>query len=229
MRLSTRFWLFTTLFASLLLITGVFLKKEIDEVKKMKDDLEKVTLTKKPVNDKQRLSTPSTEGEMKIGIVNMSYIFSEFYKTKDAQMQYNSSESSANKEINERLDLLKKEMESVRTLEAELEKTDLSKEAHEIKLKEHDEKLSKVRALDRETAEFRSAKQKKLQEQFLVMRKDIIDEIMKVVNEQTHIRGYDIVLDKSGLSAGAVPVVLYSRPDLDISNSVITILNKKNR
>ena len=37
---------------------------------------------------------------------------------------------------------------------------------------------------------------------------------------------YDIVFDKSGLSAGAVPVVLYSRDDLDFSQDVIAALNK---
>lgn len=229
MRLSTRFWLLTALFVCLVLITGGFLKKEIDDIQKIKQHLESGGFCKKSLNSKEELSTLSTGTELKIGIVDMSYIFSEFYKTKDAQTEYNASETSANKEINDRLDLLKKEMESVRSLETELEKPELSKEARDAKLKEHDEKLSKVRALDRETAEFRSAKQKKLQEQFLVMRKNIIDEIMKVVNEQTKIRGYDIVLDKSGLSAGAVPVVLYSRPELDISSSVIAILNKKSR
>lgn len=169
----------------------------------------------------------SLHAEMKVGIVDMNCIFSEYYKTKDAQAQYVASEASANKEFNERVDLLKKGMEEIKKLEADLEKTDLSKEARNANMKEYDEKLAKVRMLDREIADFRSAKQKKLQDQFLGMRKDIIDEIMKVVNDQTKIRGFDIVFDKSGLSAGAVPVVLYSRPDLDISNEVIAVLNKK--
>ena len=165
--------------------------------------------------------------EMKIGIVDMNYIFSEYNKTKEAQSQYLASESSANKEFNERVDFLKKGMDEVKKMEGDLEKKDLAKDIREEKIKEHDEKLAKIRILDREIADFRSAKQKKLQDQFLGMRKDIIDEIMKVVNDQTKVRGYDLVFDKSGLSAGAVPVVLYSRPDLDISSEVIAILNKK--
>ncbi len=169
----------------------------------------------------------SLHAEMKIGIVDMNYIFSEYNKTKEAQSQYLASESSANKEFNERVELLKKGMDEVKKMEADLEKKDLTKDIREEKIKEHDEKLAKVRILDREVADFRSAKQKKLQDQFLGMRKDIIDEIMKVVNDQTKVRGYDLVFDKSGLSAGAVPVVLYSRPDLDISKEVIAILNKK--
>jgi outer membrane protein len=58
------------------------------------------------------------------------------------------------------------------------------------------------------------------------MRKDIIDDIMKVVSEKVKAAGYDLVLDKTGVSMGQVPVVLYSRADLDFSNDIITILNK---
>ena len=58
------------------------------------------------------------------------------------------------------------------------------------------------------------------------MRKDIVDDIMKSVNDLVRAKAYDIVFDKSGLSAGAVPVVLYSRDDLDFSQDLITTLNK---
>ena len=49
---------------------------------------------------------------------------------------------------------------------------------------------------------------------------------MKTVNDLVKAKAYDIVFDKSGLSAGAVPVVLYSREDLDFSQDVIATLNK---
>jgi Skp family chaperone for outer membrane proteins len=58
------------------------------------------------------------------------------------------------------------------------------------------------------------------------MRKDIVDDIMKCVNDLVKSKGYDIVFDKSGLSAGAVPVVLYSRDEYDFSQEVIATLNK---
>jgi hypothetical protein len=58
------------------------------------------------------------------------------------------------------------------------------------------------------------------------MRKDIVDDIMKTVNDLVKSKAYDVVFDKSGLSAGAVPVVLYSRDDLDFSSDVIAALNK---
>ena len=169
----------------------------------------------------------TAQAEMKIGTVDMNRVFSEYFKTKEAQAKYAASESEIQKELDTRTDVLKKQMEEINALTSEVEKATLSKEALDTKRKECEEKINKARALDRDIVEFRSAKQKKLQDEFLAMRQGIVDEIMKVVNEQTKVRGFDIVLDKSGLSAGSVPVVLFSRPDLDVSNEVLTVLNKK--
>jgi hypothetical protein len=58
------------------------------------------------------------------------------------------------------------------------------------------------------------------------MRKDIIDDIMKIVNNQVKNAGYDLVLDKSGMSMGQVPVVLFSRNEMDFSKSILDTLNK---
>jgi Skp family chaperone for outer membrane proteins len=165
--------------------------------------------------------------ELKIGIVDMNHIFSEYEKTKKTQVEYEVLEKNANKELDARIDQLKKEVESIDKLTADLEKPDLSNDVRSAKQKEREVKIAEAKKLDEETVAFRSTKEKKFQEEFSKTRKIIIDEIMTVVNEQTKIRGFDLVFDKSGLSAGAIPVVLYARPDLDISTEVIAILNKK--
>jgi outer membrane protein len=162
----------------------------------------------------------------KMGTIDMNRIFSEYYKTKDAQAKYAEAETAANKDLNDRVDILKKSMQEITQINTELEKPDLSKEARDAKLKDREAKVTAARTLDREIADFRTAKQKTLQDQFLRMRKDIVDDIMKTMNDMVKAKAYDFVFDKSGLSAGAVPIVLYSRDDLDFSQEVITILNK---
>jgi Skp family chaperone for outer membrane proteins len=124
------------------------------------------------------------------------------------------------------VETLKKSMQEISQANADLQKTGLSKEDIDAKRKELQPKVEAARALDKEIADFRSSKQKTLQDQFLRMRKDIVDDIMKTVSELVKAKGFDLVLDKSGLSAGAVPVVLYARDDFDISNEVIAALNK---
>jgi outer membrane protein len=164
--------------------------------------------------------------QVKFGTVDMNRVFSEYYKTKNAQTKYAEAEKTANDDLNGRVETLKKSMQEISAINSDLEKTDLTKDARDAKLKDQQTKVAAARAMDREIADFRSAKQKTLQDQFLRMRKDIVDDIMKTVNDLVKAKGYDIVFDKSGLSAGAVPVVLFSRDDLDFSQDVITALNK---
>jgi Skp family chaperone for outer membrane proteins len=153
----------------------------------------------------------------------MNRVFSEYSKTKDAQAKYAEAEKAANDDLNSRVETLKKSMQEISAINADLEKSDSGKEE---KVKDRDAKVAAARVLDREIADFRTAKQKALQDQFLRMRKDIVDDIMKTVNDLVKAKAYDVVFDKSGLSAGAVPVVLYSRDDLDFSSDVIAALNK---
>ncbi|MFZ0615215.1 MAG: OmpH family outer membrane protein [Chthoniobacterales bacterium] len=165
----------------------------------------------------------AANAQVKIGTVDMNRVFSEYSKTKDAQAKYAEAEKAANDDLNSRVETLKKSMQEISALNADLEKSDSGKEE---KVKDRDAKVAAARVLDREIADFRTAKQKALQDQFLRMRKDIVDDIMKTVNDLVKSKAYDVVFDKSGLSAGAVPVVLYSRDDLDFSSEVIAALNK---
>ena len=166
------------------------------------------------------------KAEVKFGTVDMNNVFSEYYKTKDAQAKYTDAEKGANDDLSGRVDTLKASMKEISQLNADLQKTDLPKEEVDAKKKDLQTKVAAARSLDREIADYRSAKQKSLQDQFLRMRKDIVDDIMKAVTDLVKSKGYDIVFDKSGLSAGAVPIVLSSRDDLDFSQDVIAALNK---
>lgn len=164
--------------------------------------------------------------QFKLGIVDMNTVFTAYSKTKDAEAKLNEARAAAKKELDERLETLKKAMDEINKLNQEAEKSELSKEGKERAAKTRDTKVQEARALDQEIAEFRNTRERQLQEQFMRMRKDIVEDIMKIVNERVKTGGYDLVLDKSGVSMGQIPVVLYSRPDLDFSQDLVKELNK---
>ena len=170
--------------------------------------------------------TTSAHAQMKLGIVDMNQIFTSYYKTKDAESKLNEAREAAKKELDDRLETLKKAMEEINKLNQDAEKPELSKEAKEKAAKTRDEKVQEARNLDREIAEFRGTRERQLQEQFMRMRKDIVEDILKAVNDKVKVAGFDLVLDKSAMSMGQIPVVLYSRADLDFSNEIISTLNK---
>jgi Skp family chaperone for outer membrane proteins len=170
--------------------------------------------------------TPSANAQMKIGTLDMNAIFTQYHRTKDAETKLNEARAAAKTELDGRLETLKKAMDDINKINADLEKPELSKEAKDKAAKSRDEKVAEARNLDREITEFRGTRERQLQEQFVRMRKDIIDDIMKIVNNEVKNAGYDLILDKSGMSMGQVPVVIYSRADLDFSKSIVEALNK---
>jgi outer membrane protein len=172
------------------------------------------------------LTAPTAHAQLKVGTVDMNTIFSQYYKTKDAESSINDARAAAKKELDDRLETLKKSMDEINKLTQEADKPELSDKAKADLKKETDEKVSEARSLDKEISDFRSTREQQLQQQYLRMRKDIIDDIMQVVNDKVKATGYDLVFDKSGLSLGQIPVVVYSRDDMDFSNDVISGLNK---
>jgi len=61
------------------------------------------------------------------------------------------------------------------------------------------------------------------------MREGIVKEITDVVNEKVKANAFDFVFDKSGMSLNGVPLLMYSKDNVDFTNDVITVLNKPGR
>jgi len=169
---------------------------------------------------------PSANAQIKVGVIDMNAVFTQYYRTKDAEAKLNEARAAAKKELDDRLETLKKSMDEINKINADLEKPELSKEAKDKSTKTRDEKVNEARNLDREITEFRGTRERQLQEQFVRMRKDIIDDIMKIVNDKVKTAGFDVVFDKSGMSMGQIPVLVYSRNDLDFSKEIVDTLNK---
>ena len=86
--------------------------------------------------------------QVKFGTVDMNRVFSEYYKTKNAQTKYAEAEKAANDDLNGRVDTLKKSMQEISAINSDLEKTDLTKEARDAKLKEQQAKVASARSMD---------------------------------------------------------------------------------
>lgn len=172
------------------------------------------------------LSASPAAAQMKVGIVDMNKVFTSYHKTKDAETRLNDARAQAKTDLDSRLETLKGDMEAINKLEADTKKPELTADKREAAIKQRDEKINQVRNLDREIGEFRQTRERQLQEQFMRMRGDIVQDIMKVVDTKVKADGYDLVLDSSGLGVSQVKVVLYAAPSMDFSDSIITELNK---
>ena len=166
------------------------------------------------------------EAQMKIGTIDMQKVFTAYYKTHDAEDKLKEAQKAYKDELDQRMDEYKKNLDVINKLNEEMNKPELSGAAKDQKAQERDAKISDTKGLEKEISDFRQQREKQIQDQVKRMRDGIVDEIMKVVNDQVKAQNYDIVFDRSGFSANnIVPVLLYSRDNYDFSDSVITKLN----
>ncbi len=166
------------------------------------------------------------KAELKVGTVDMSKVFQDYFKTKEAEARMNESRLSAKKEMDDRLEARNKVLEDINALNRDMEKPELSAGAREQKGKQRDDKIAEVRNLEREITEFKTTRERHLQEMATRMRNAIVEDIMQVVSERVKAGGYELVFDKSGQSLSSVPVILFSKEAFDFTTDAVATLNK---
>jgi outer membrane protein len=171
------------------------------------------------------LASPAN-AEMKIGTIDMQKVFTAYYKTHEAEDKLKDAQKAYKEELDQRMDAYKKNLDGINKLNEEINKPEQSSSSKDQRAQERDSKISETKGLEKEISDFRATREKQIQDQLKRMRDEIVDEIMKVVNDQVKAQNYDIVFDRSGFSANnIVPVLLYSKDNYDFSESVITKLN----
>jgi outer membrane protein len=166
---------------------------------------------------------------LKVGTVDMNRAFKEYSKTKDAETKINDAKNAAKKEYDERADAYKKALDDINKLNQQLDAPALSADAKSQKAKERDEKIANIKNMEREINEFRQTRERQLQEQALRMREGIVKEITDVVMERVKANNMDLVFDKSGMSLNGVPLLLFSRDNVEFTNDIVAALNKPGR
>jgi outer membrane protein len=169
------------------------------------------------------------QGTLKIGTVDMQRAFKEYNKTKEAESKINDAKNAARKEYDDRAEDYKKALDEINNLNKQLESPALSADRKTQTAKDRDDKIAKIKNMEREISDFRQTRERQLQEQLMRMREGIVKEITDVVMEKVKANNFDLVFDKSGMSINGVPVLMYSHDNIDFTNDVITVLNKPGR
>lgn len=169
------------------------------------------------------------QGTLKVGTVDMNRAFKEYSKTKDAEAKINEAKNAAKKEYDDRADAYKKALDEINNLNKQLDSNALSADAKTAKAKERDDKIANIKNMEREINEFRQTRERQLQEQALRMREGIVKEITEVVMDKVKTQNLDLVFDKSGMSLNGVPLLMFSRDNVDFTSDVVAVLNKPGR
>jgi Skp family chaperone for outer membrane proteins len=187
-------------------------------------------------NSKRRIVLPAlllsfviaqvAQAELTVGTVDMNRILKEYRKTREAEAKLNEAKDAAKKEFDERAEAYKKGLEEINALNAQLESPALTAEAKAQKSRQRDEKIAKLKEMEREITEFRQTREQQLRQQVQQLQENLIKEITAVVLEQAKAKNLDLVFDKSGASLNQFSPILFSKERADFSGEVIAALNK---
>jgi outer membrane protein len=168
----------------------------------------------------------SHAADLKFGVVDMSKAFSEYYKTKEKADAFKANVEKAQQEMNDRWNVYKNLTTELGKLRQRVSDPILTDAARQKIAAEFDEKQKELRTLEGSISEQQNRRSQQLKREDMEIRGKIYEEILVVVKAKAKAEGYDFVFDKSGMSLSTVPVLIYYKDAVDITDQIIVELNK---
>jgi Skp family chaperone for outer membrane proteins len=169
--------------------------------------------TSAPVDTTSGLNGESNAAALKIAFIDMNRLFTSFHETKAAEEKLNDARAEAKTELDNKLARLQEMMNEIN--------------AQNSRGRSDERLLQQARDLDKQIADFRSKREKILQNQFTEMRKAIIDKLNAIVRIVAEEHGLNVIYDRSGMSMGQVPVIIYTKGVFDITDACIEKSNSR--
>ncbi len=169
---------------------------------------------------------PARAADTTVVYVNLTKVFDEFYKTKLADAQLKEQADQYKEERTKMVDDFKKLQDDFKTSRDEAQNTALSEEARNTRRSEAEEKLVELRETENKIRRFEESRRRQLDEQTRRVRTKILDEIKEVLSKYAQEKGFSAVMDASGENLNGVSAVLYYDPRADITDVLISLLNK---
>jgi len=167
----------------------------------------------------------SAMAELKIGTVNVKTVFSNYYKTKNADVKMREATATVRHDMDEKSAKIKAMEDDINKDSEELKKPENSTAKKEPIAKGLEKKIGDYKLAVKDRQDFAEEKSKELDRARLLMRNGIVEDITRVISDRVKSENYDLVMDVSGFSDNAVPVILFSKPDWDFTKDVIEKLN----
>ena len=114
------------------------------------------------------------QAQQKIGTIDMQKVFTAYYKTRDAETKLQEAQKAYKDELDQRMDIYKKNLDTINKYNEEINRPELSGASKDQKAQERDSKIAETKGLEKEITDFRTAREKELQEQMNRMRQGIV-------------------------------------------------------
>ena len=161
-----------------------------------------------------------------IAFVNMEDIFQGYYKTGRSDAAFKKQKelfSDHAKDLAAEIDVIKQQRGTMQEKSLNIALSD------DVRAKNRagaEEKNGMYQEKKQELKGFVMKTDKELQKKYLELRSSIVKEISEFLKGYGKEKGYDMVIDASGLTRNFIPVVVYYPESQDITKAVLAELNK---
>ena len=171
------------------------------------------------------LSALPATAQIKVAVVDLQTVFKDYYKTQEADARLKEILAAFKKEYQQMMGDYQKMVEEAGKIRDEANDPTLSQAVRDEKLKALQDKVTEVKSFERKLREFDVTRRKQLDDQSGRMRKGIVDDITKVVDNIGKTKGFNLILDKSGLTMNGTATVLYTEGLTDITSEIVNTMN----
>ena len=163
---------------------------------------------------------------VKLIVVDMAKVYDSHYKTEEANAKFRDAEQKAQEQVEELNKQGQTLVDEYKELMEQSKNTVLTADARSKAEADGQKKLEDIQRKQAEVQNFRTNTQRSLQQRIKTHRDLLLEEITKVVNDLAKKKGATLVIDRSGPTLFGIPSVLYSDASYDITDEVVTEVNK---
>jgi outer membrane protein len=168
----------------------------------------------------------SAFAQYRIATVDLGRVFTNYWKTKQAQTALDDHQMDIEKTGKEMLSAFNKAKDDYQKMLDSVNDPAVSSEERDKRKKAAEDKLKDLRDQQDALQQFDRGSSTSMNEQLKRTRENILADIRVVVAAKAKTDGYTMVIDTAALSANGTPFVLYSVPgDNDITDAVVKQLN----
>ena len=168
----------------------------------------------------------SAFADYRIATVDLGRVFTNYWKTKQAQTAIDEHRTDIEKTDKEMVTAFTKGKEDYQKMFDSMNDPAVSSQERDKRKKSVEDKLKELQEQKDALDQFERASQASLQEQLKRTRDNIVADIRIAVTAKAKADGYTLVIDTAAQTVNGTPVILYSVPgDNDITDAVTKQIN----
>jgi outer membrane protein len=164
--------------------------------------------------------------QMRVATVDLDRVFTAHPKTQAAEESLKKAEERIKNDMEKMASETRALEEDVQKLRDAARSAILTESARLKKNLEAEDKLTELQEAQLRLRRTQETRLKQLRDQLMTVREGIVKELMETLRAFAEEEGYDLILDRSGLTMNMVPMVAYSDPALDVTDNLIQRLGQ---